>query len=183
MPDERASTEAFITWRCRQGMAKEKGVEFILPTDVIVADKFAPDAESKTVPIDAIPEGWMVRARGCPRCMPGRAPLQRAPEYSRLQGGMRATLSPGQLTEHPGMHICLPRICACTGCLGGAPCTVTKWALMWVTSGHMPMCTCWPHAGRATHAACVLWGAHLLDIQPLGRRPGRAHGLRSCDAL
>jgi phosphoglycerate kinase len=36
-----------------------QGVEFILPTDVIIADKFAPDADTKTVSIDAIPDGWM----------------------------------------------------------------------------------------------------------------------------
>ncbi len=44
-------------------IAKEKGVEFILPTDVIVADKFAPDAKTQVVSIDAIPEGWMVSSR------------------------------------------------------------------------------------------------------------------------
>ena len=42
-----------------EAMAKEKGVKLILPTDVVVADKFAPDAESKTVPVEEIPEGWM----------------------------------------------------------------------------------------------------------------------------
>lgn len=44
-----------------EAKAKAAGVEFILPTDVVVADKFAADAESKTVSVDAIPEGWMVR--------------------------------------------------------------------------------------------------------------------------
>ncbi|XP_078171080.1 phosphoglycerate kinase 3, cytosolic-like [Carex rostrata] len=39
--------------------AKEKGVSLLLPTDVVVADKFAPDAESKIVPASAIPDGWM----------------------------------------------------------------------------------------------------------------------------
>lgn len=39
--------------------AKKKGVEFILPTDVIIADKFAADANTKVVSIDAIPDGWM----------------------------------------------------------------------------------------------------------------------------
>jgi len=40
-------------------IAKEKGIDFILPTDVIVADKFAADAATQTVSVDAIPEGWM----------------------------------------------------------------------------------------------------------------------------
>ncbi|KAK2972035.1 hypothetical protein RJ640_005055 [Escallonia rubra] len=39
--------------------AKAKGVSLLLPTDVIVADKFAPDANSKVVPASAIPDGWM----------------------------------------------------------------------------------------------------------------------------
>lgn len=39
--------------------AKEKGVELLLPTDVVVADNFAPDAESKTVSVEEIPDGWM----------------------------------------------------------------------------------------------------------------------------
>ncbi|VAI44808.1 unnamed protein product [Triticum turgidum subsp. durum] len=39
--------------------AKSKGVKLLLPTDVVVADKFAADAESKIVPATAIPDGWM----------------------------------------------------------------------------------------------------------------------------
>ena len=39
--------------------AKEKGVKLLLPVDVVVADKFAADAESKVVAADAIPAGWM----------------------------------------------------------------------------------------------------------------------------
>ncbi|CAN6483071.1 unnamed protein product [Victoria cruziana] len=39
--------------------AKAKGVSLLLPTDVVIADKFAPDANSKTVPSSAIPDGWM----------------------------------------------------------------------------------------------------------------------------
>ena len=39
-----------------------QGVEFILPTDVIIADKFAPDADTKTVSINDIPDGWMARS-------------------------------------------------------------------------------------------------------------------------
>lgn len=33
--------------------------KILLPTDVVVADKFAPDAEAKTVSVDEIPDGWM----------------------------------------------------------------------------------------------------------------------------
>merc|ERR1712216_163032 len=40
-------------------IAAEKGITFILPSDVIVADKFAADAATQTVGVDAIPEGWM----------------------------------------------------------------------------------------------------------------------------
>ncbi len=39
--------------------AEAKGVKFLLPVDVVIADKFAPDANSKVVAIDAIPDGWM----------------------------------------------------------------------------------------------------------------------------
>ena len=39
--------------------AAEKGVKLLLPVDTVVADKFAPDAEAKTVDVKAIPDGWM----------------------------------------------------------------------------------------------------------------------------
>ncbi|MFE1628790.1 phosphoglycerate kinase [Brevibacillus reuszeri] len=39
--------------------AKERGVQLLMPVDVVVADRFAADAEKKTVAIDAIPDGWM----------------------------------------------------------------------------------------------------------------------------
>ncbi|NMG10255.1 phosphoglycerate kinase [Brasilonema sp. UFV-L1] len=42
-----------------EAKAKEKGVTFLLPTDVVVADKFAPDANSQTVSVENIPDGWM----------------------------------------------------------------------------------------------------------------------------
>jgi len=42
-----------------EAKAKEKGVELLLPTDVVVADKFDKDANSQIVKIDAIPDGWM----------------------------------------------------------------------------------------------------------------------------
>jgi phosphoglycerate kinase len=42
-----------------EAKAKEKGVQLLLPTDVVVADNFAPDANSQTVKIESIPDGWM----------------------------------------------------------------------------------------------------------------------------
>jgi len=42
-----------------EATAKARGVELLLPTDVVAADRFAADANHRTVPVDAIPEGWM----------------------------------------------------------------------------------------------------------------------------
>jgi phosphoglycerate kinase len=42
-----------------EAKAKEKGVDLLLPTDVVVADNFAADANAQTVSIEAIPDGWM----------------------------------------------------------------------------------------------------------------------------
>ncbi|KAJ0516948.1 putative phosphoglycerate kinase [Helianthus annuus] len=39
--------------------AKAKGVSLLLPSDVVIADKFAADANSKVVPAKEIPDGWM----------------------------------------------------------------------------------------------------------------------------
>ena len=38
-----------------------KGVKLLLPTDVVIADKFDPEANTQVVKADAIPDGWMVR--------------------------------------------------------------------------------------------------------------------------
>lgn len=40
-------------------MAKDRGVNFLLPTDALVADRFANDANTMVCPIDAIEDGWM----------------------------------------------------------------------------------------------------------------------------
>ena len=53
--DERvASTKAFIA---KLGSGKPK---LLLPTDVVIADAFAENAAHKTVPADAIPDGWRI---------------------------------------------------------------------------------------------------------------------------
>lgn len=42
-----------------EAKAKEKGVQLLLPTDVVVADAFAADANAQTVSVENIPDGWM----------------------------------------------------------------------------------------------------------------------------
>lgn len=42
-----------------EAKAKERGVDLLLPTDVVVADKFAADANSQTVSIENIPDDGM----------------------------------------------------------------------------------------------------------------------------
>jgi phosphoglycerate kinase len=39
--------------------AQDRGVQFLLPKDAIIADQFSNDANTQTVAIDAIPDGWM----------------------------------------------------------------------------------------------------------------------------
>ena len=44
--------------------AEKKGVNVVLPVDVVVADKFAADADHKTVDADAVEDGWMILDSG-----------------------------------------------------------------------------------------------------------------------
>ncbi len=39
--------------------AKEKGVQLLLPSDVVLADNFSADANTQVASIESIPEGWM----------------------------------------------------------------------------------------------------------------------------
>ena len=45
--------------RALEAKAKERNVALLLPTDVVIADKFAADANAETVSVENIPEGWM----------------------------------------------------------------------------------------------------------------------------
>ena len=40
--------------------AKDKGIPFVLPHDVLIGDAFGPEAQSRTVEVDAVPEGWYI---------------------------------------------------------------------------------------------------------------------------
>ena len=52
-------TEGLDTARSALAKAEEKGVELLLPVDAVVADKFAADAQVKTVSVHEIEPGWM----------------------------------------------------------------------------------------------------------------------------
>lgn len=51
--------EALDVAKAIEAKAREKGVELILPPDVVIADKFAEDADWKVCSVDSIPDGWM----------------------------------------------------------------------------------------------------------------------------
>merc|ERR1711966_288779 len=52
--------EDFIeTAKAAEKLAKDNNCELILPSDIVIADKFAADANTKVVKADAIPDGWM----------------------------------------------------------------------------------------------------------------------------
>ncbi len=45
--------------RTLEAKAKERGVQLLLPTDVVVADKFSAEANTQIVDVNHIPDGWM----------------------------------------------------------------------------------------------------------------------------
>lgn len=49
--------------------AEEKGVEIVLPIDVVIADDFSNDANTQTVAVDEIPAGWQVLDCGGPESL------------------------------------------------------------------------------------------------------------------
>ena len=44
--------------------AEKKGVKVVLPVDLVVADKFAADANTKIVDVDKVPDGWQALDSG-----------------------------------------------------------------------------------------------------------------------
>ncbi|WP_216216453.1 phosphoglycerate kinase [Amycolatopsis aidingensis] len=50
--------EADMVDTCKR-LIEEAGDKLVLPVDVVAADAFAADANTRTVPVDAIDEGWM----------------------------------------------------------------------------------------------------------------------------
>jgi phosphoglycerate kinase len=55
------SDEVLIGGKMAEEMRGENPLEFevVLPSDVVAASQFAPDAETEVVPYDGLPEGWL----------------------------------------------------------------------------------------------------------------------------
>ena len=71
--DQLATVEAYLE------QASRRGIEVVLPVDVVVADRFAADANIKVVAADEIPErldGVWISARKPWRSLLGTSPLQ-----------------------------------------------------------------------------------------------------------
>ncbi len=56
--DSICETDFLDTARNIEKLAKEKGVNLIMATDVVAADAFSEDANTKIIPANEIPEGW-----------------------------------------------------------------------------------------------------------------------------
>jgi phosphoglycerate kinase len=44
--------------------AERARVRLLLPVDAVVADRFAPDAQARTMPVDQVPDGWRIMDAG-----------------------------------------------------------------------------------------------------------------------
>ena len=52
------------TARAIMSEAEQRGVTLLLPLDVVIGDRFAADAEARTVDVDEVPEGWRIMDAG-----------------------------------------------------------------------------------------------------------------------
>ncbi len=58
--DSLVEDEALETARELLSQAQASGVGFYLPTDVVIAERFAADAVSQVVPVEQVPAGWRI---------------------------------------------------------------------------------------------------------------------------
>jgi phosphoglycerate kinase len=58
--DSLVEEDQLDTARAIMGEAGRRAVRLLLPSDVVVADRFAADAKSRTVGVDEVPEGWRI---------------------------------------------------------------------------------------------------------------------------
>ena len=67
--------------------AKKKGVNVVLPVDLVVADKFAADANHKTVPVDKVEDGWQGLDSG----------VETSKEYTKALAGAKTVIWNGPM--------------------------------------------------------------------------------------
>ena len=97
---------AIDTARKLEAAARARGVQLLLPSDVVVADAFAADANVRVVPATAIPAGWMVRAHGA--CMQA--------SFSNTAESQRACNTIATAGAWLRLKACTPRCPRCTYC-------------------------------------------------------------------
>jgi phosphoglycerate kinase len=62
--DSLVEDDMLETGRAVMSEAEQRGVGLRLPIDVVVADRFAADAQSQTVAVDRVPDGWRIMDAG-----------------------------------------------------------------------------------------------------------------------
>ncbi|MBQ1875404.1 MAG: phosphoglycerate kinase [Selenomonas sp.] len=67
--------------------AEDKGVKVVLPVDLVIADKFAADANTKTVPVDQVPDGWQALDSG----------VKTSEEYTKALAGAKTVIWNGPM--------------------------------------------------------------------------------------
>lgn len=67
--------------------AEDKGVKVVLPVDLVIADKFAADANTKTVPVDQVPDGWQALDSG----------VRTSEEYTKALAGAKTVIWNGPM--------------------------------------------------------------------------------------
>ncbi|MDQ2809081.1 MAG: phosphoglycerate kinase [Chloroflexota bacterium] len=93
--------------------AQERGVALLLPDDVVIADAFAADADSRVVAADAVPDGWRIldigpasTARYVATILAARTVIWNGPmgvfEFPRFAAGTRALAQAAAAATHTG---------------------------------------------------------------------------------
>ena len=67
--------------------AEDKGVKVVLPVDLVIADKFAADANTKSVPVDQVPDGWQALDSG----------VKTSEEYTKALAGAKTVIWNGPM--------------------------------------------------------------------------------------
>ena len=89
----RCSCSSAGRWRSRSGPTIHFPFDIVLPVDVVAAREFAADAETKVVPYDALPEGWLGSTSGRRRASCSRGT---SPRHARSSGTGRWASSSGR---------------------------------------------------------------------------------------